>query len=241
MRAMVPPRPPGWVGVEPSRRTLKLQILWVNCMFSTGAGLPGVKLHNICGKSFFPTPRFALFISTSAYCLLIEVFIWNRCPFLTQTIFLPVESVLHYCFHFPQSQSCLPPKPRMKRGKLTLGGRSHHWSVRLSCCPDWPSLLYTRTTLMLFASESVKVSPEMRRLHFVKNVDVVTPMSSKLTCSSPSFCPDQRTPEIKKEDLFRENEHFQPPEQAEAFRPRVGRIWSVCFWRLCISTVCLIS
>ena len=28
----------------------------------------------------------------------------------------------------------------------------------------------------------------MRRLHFVKNVDVVTPMSSKLPCSSPSFC-----------------------------------------------------
>ena len=242
MRAMVPPRPPGWVGAEPSRRTLKLQILWVNCMFSTGAGLPGVKLHNICGKSFFPTPLFALFISTSAYCLPVEVFIWNRCPLLTQTIFLPVERVLHYCFHFPQSQYCLPPKRRMKRGKLTWGGRSHHWSVRLSCCPDWPSLLYTRTTLMLFASESVPfLSLEMRRLYFVKNVDVVTPMSSKLPCSSPSFCPDQRTSEIKKEDLFRQNEHFQPPEQAEAFRPRVGRIWPVCFWRLCISTVCLIS
>ena len=30
----------------------------------------------------------------------------------------------------------------------------------------------------------------MRRLHFVKNVDVVTPMSSKLPCSSPFFCPE---------------------------------------------------
>ena len=166
-------------------------------MFSTGAGLPGVKLHNICGKSFFPTPLFALVISTSAFCLPIEVFIWNRCPFLTQTIFLPVERVLHYCFHFPQSQSCLPPKSRMKRGKLTWGGRSHHWSVRLSCCSDWPSLLYSQTSLMLFASESAKVSPEMRRLHFVKIVDVVTPMSLKLTYSPTSFCPGQRTPEIE--------------------------------------------
>ena len=54
MRAMVPPCPPGWVGVEPSRRTLKLQILWVICMFSTGAWLPGVKLHNISSGKHIP-------------------------------------------------------------------------------------------------------------------------------------------------------------------------------------------